>query len=145
MKVVINNQHGGFSLSGKAEKEYLKLKGKRAFFYTQTKYKHRDNKEEWQRVDDSGEENAFMLHTVTKDLGKTTEKICGGKLDQFYFSGREIKRDDKDLIKVVEKFGEEAAGDAASLKIVEIPDGVDWEIGEYDGWEHIAEKHRTWS
>jgi len=30
------------------------------------------------------------------------------------------------------------------LKIVEIPDDVDWEINEDDGSEWIAEKHRTW-
>jgi len=31
------------------------------------------------------------------------------------------------------------------LKIVDIPDGVEWEIEEYDGMEWVAEKHRTWS
>jgi hypothetical protein len=30
------------------------------------------------------------------------------------------------------------------LRIVEIPDGVEWHISEYDGIEHIAENHRTW-
>jgi hypothetical protein len=29
--------------------------------------------------------------------------------------------------------------------VVEIPDGTDYEISEYDGNEHIAEKHRTWA
>ena len=27
----------------------------------------------------------------------------------------------------------------------EIPDDVNWYIAEYDGIEHIAERHRTWS
>jgi len=30
------------------------------------------------------------------------------------------------------------------LRIIEIPDGVEWQIEEYDGDEWIAEKHRTW-
>ena len=30
------------------------------------------------------------------------------------------------------------------LKVVEIPDGVDWEIEEYDGEEWVSEKHRVW-
>lgn len=30
------------------------------------------------------------------------------------------------------------------IKIVDIPDDVEWELCEYDGIEHIAEKHRTW-
>jgi len=33
----------------------------------------------------------------------------------------------------------------ADLKIVEIPDGTNYEIDEYDGNEHVAEVHRTWS
>ena len=36
-------------------------------------------------------------------------------------------------------------GKHATLKIVKIPDGVEWEIEEYDGREWISEKHRTWN
>ena len=32
----------------------------------------------------------------------------------------------------------------ANLKMVEIPDDVEWEIADYDGKEWVAEKHRTW-
>ena len=32
----------------------------------------------------------------------------------------------------------------STLKIIEIPDDVDWIIEEYDGNEWVAEKHRTW-
>ncbi len=32
----------------------------------------------------------------------------------------------------------------SSLKVVEIPDDIDWEIKEYDGMEWVAEKHRIW-
>jgi len=31
------------------------------------------------------------------------------------------------------------------LKIVEVPDDANWYIAEYDGLEHVAERHRTWS
>ena len=34
---------------------------------------------------------------------------------------------------------------AAQGSTVEIPDGVQWEIDEYDGGERVAECHRTWS
>lgn len=54
------------------------------------------------------------------------------------------KRDDADLVAAVETLGEAANGDCASLKVVEIPDGTDWEISEYDGNEHVAQKHATW-
>jgi len=41
--------------------------------------------------------------------------------------------------------GSNADGDHAELKVVEIPDDVEYLIEEYDGLEHIAEAHRTWS
>lgn len=55
-----------------------------------------------------------------------------------------IPRNDPLLVETVETLGEKANGDFAELKIVEIPDDVDWGIQEYDGWEWVAEKHRTW-
>ena len=61
-----------------------------------------------------------------------------------YFSDREIERNDPVLVEIVERLGSEANGRYSDLKIVEIPDDVDWEVMEYDGMEHIAEKHRTW-
>jgi hypothetical protein len=58
----------------------------------------------------------------------------------------EIARDDRMLVNVVENLGSErASGRHASLKVVEIPDGVEWGIAEYDGQEHVAEKHRSWA
>lgn len=61
---------------------------------------------------------------------------------QFY-SG-DIERDDPTLVKVVEDLGSKANGEFAQLDVVEIPDGVNWKIEEYDGMEHVAEIHRTW-
>ena len=57
----------------------------------------------------------------------------------------EMARDDPDLVEIVERLGLKANGNFAQLKIVEIPDGVSWYVSEYDGLEHIAERHRTWS
>ena len=62
-----------------------------------------------------------------------------------YFSYWSIDRDDPHLIQVVEEMGEESYGSYSVLKILEIPDDVKWEIDDYDGREHIAEKHRKWS
>ena len=55
-----------------------------------------------------------------------------------------IDRTDTVLVDVVETLGVEADGNHASLTVVEIPDGISYEIDEYDGVEHIAETHRTW-
>lgn len=54
-------------------------------------------------------------------------------------------RDDPILVRVVEELGEDSWGFLAALKVVEIPDGIDWEISEYDGCETIEESHRSWS
>ena len=55
-------------------------------------------------------------------------------------------RTDPEVIAVIEKLGsEKASGFCARLKVIEIPDGIEWEIDEYDGLETVREKHRSWS
>lgn len=57
-----------------------------------------------------------------------------------------LPRNDPDLIVAVEELGSDADGKHATLKVVEIPDGVEFFVREEDdGTEWIAEKHRTWS
>ena len=57
----------------------------------------------------------------------------------------DIERNDPKLVECVEKLGEEANDMYAKLKVVEIPDDVDWEIDEYDGMECVEEVHRRWT
>jgi len=58
---------------------------------------------------------------------------------------REIERHDPALVVAVEKLGRSADGPNSHLKIVDIPDGVEYIICDDDsGVEWIAEKHRTW-
>jgi hypothetical protein len=45
----------------------------------------------------------------------------------------------------VETLGSAANGWAAELKVVEIPDGIEWYVDDYDGLEVVNEKHRSWS
>ena len=56
----------------------------------------------------------------------------------------ELKRDDPELVRLVETMGQNSYGRYAHLKIVEIPEDVDWILVEYDGMEHVAERHRIW-
>jgi hypothetical protein len=56
-----------------------------------------------------------------------------------------IVRNSRVLVEVVEQLGEAANGKFAELKVVEIPDDVQWQIEDYDGAEWVAEKHRTWN
>lgn len=60
-------------------------------------------------------------------------------------NNRDAYRADPRLIAAIEKVGEEnASGNLADIRIVEIPDDVEWEISEYDGVETVHEKHRSW-
>ena len=56
----------------------------------------------------------------------------------------ELDRTDPILIQVVETLGAEANGRFAKLRIIEIPDDIEWEITEYDGNELVEEIHRKW-
>ena len=50
-----------------------------------------------------------------------------------------------DLIAAIEKIGEKASsGGCAEIEIVDVPDGIEWIINDYDGQESISEQHRSW-
>ena len=76
---------------------------------------------------------------VSKEGLARLEDLTGIKYNQY-----EVPRDLPELIHVVEELGKEADGGFGELKIVEIPDDVEWTIEEYDGLEWVAEKHRVW-
>lgn len=147
-EVVINACFGGFSLSAEAEVAYLARKGKQAFFYIPD----RDSpggygKRDYVRVE-AKDTHSVISHTVmTENIGDRVapDVFWPGDGHPAYWYGGDLERDDPDLVAVVRELGAKASGRFASLSIVEIPDHVQWEIEEYDGLEHVAENHRTWS
>jgi hypothetical protein len=48
-----------------------------------------------------------------------------------------LLRADPVMVRIVETLGKDANGSRANLSIVEIPDGMQYEIDEYDGFESI--------
>jgi len=49
------------------------------------------------------------------------------------------------LVEAVQKLGAKANGLHTTLKIVEIPDDVEWRVDAINGKEVIREKHRVWA
>lgn len=130
MKVVINSCYGGFSLSNKAYAELIKL-GVPLKEYVQQKRDLVTGRYLPEPANDG--EVIFQSTTDFSILGR------------YWDNWTRDNRTHPLLIQVIEQLGtEKASGDCAKLKIVEIPDDVDFEIDEYDGIESIHEKHRSW-
>lgn len=139
MKIVINRCYGGFGLSDKACEMIMKRKGLSCFRYKLTKLEYKDGVNEYTRCE-SFNNNDLFTHYQTIDLGEKVDELPN---ETYWWHGK-IKRTDPDLIAVVEELGDEANGLYAELKIVEIPDNIDWELDNYDGIETIHEVHRSW-
>lgn len=120
-KIVINKCYGGFDLSPEAKLRLYEL-GEKSCLSDAEDY-FGDNLSQFKEK--------TSIRTIFTPDGK-------------YVITTNIARDNPNLIKVVEELGLKANGKFAELKIVEIPDNVEWEIDEYDGMESIHEKHRVW-
>lgn len=133
-QIVINQCFGGFGLSVKATELYLAKKGKTAHWFKCTFLPNNEDKFEpisWEQAED---ELTVLCYT---ELPRT---------DNTAFFASEIPRDDPDLIATVRELPRSVNTRFSNLVIVDdVPDDVDWFIAEYDGLEHVAEKHRTWS
>lgn len=138
-KLVINKCFGGFGLSDAAY-EHLIKQGIPVRAYIQEK-RDPETMRFMREPDNEGEvifdrtltpENLFCDEQHIRLIGRYWETWLGGK------------RDDPRLIAAVESLVEKANGVHAKLVVVEIPDGIEWGIHEYDGMEHVEETHRTW-
>jgi hypothetical protein len=118
VKIVINTCFGGFSLSEEANQMLFDKKS--------IKYEKQD----------SGYSLIGPKYFQAGHLGD----------NDYYLSTYDLHRDraDPDLVAVVELLGKKADSWSSELKVVEVPDDVQWHINEYDGLEHVAEDHRTW-
>jgi len=121
MKVVINRKYGGFGLSDKAVEACVTLG-----MTVANEYAGEDaiDKVDFYRARGIGCERYYSTHESDNAF-----------------------RCDPRLVQVVEQLGEEANGDFAHLKVVDIPfDTTDgWEIKDYDGMERVEEIHKCWS
>lgn len=147
MKVVINKCYGGFGISLEgcrwmAERGH-ELAKKDVADYEEELRRFEHYKKHGILPDGSGDEGLRRFRTGIFDIN-----IKYGKLPDFHCS-HEYERHDPLLVACVEALGGEhrkgASGEYSELAVVEIPDGVEYQIEEYDGKEWIAERHQTWS
>jgi len=138
MKIVINTCWGGFGLSVAGEEEYLRRSG---------------------RIEkctcDVTLPDTILLgsHDFGCAVYETGEKMVAESWTGVEWQADDTAyedmysqafRADSILVAMVEEDSSLYGSSHAQLKVVEIPDGVEWQIKDYDGMEHIAEKHRIW-
>ena len=79
---------------------------------------------------------------ISELAGNKYRELAGVAASDYFW---ELQRDCKYLVQTVLELGTLANTTHSQLKVVEIPDGIEWTIHEYDGCEWVAEAHRTWS
>jgi len=126
MEIVINSCYGGFGVSINVLKELYKMKS--------SCIKIVPIKEYFKDYPDKNSIIKFHEHLKIKN----NIIMLDDKDDNTI-------RVNKDLIKIIKKLRKKADGEYAELKIIKIPNNIEWAIEEYDGFEYITEKHRTWN
>jgi hypothetical protein len=142
VKIAINRKIGGFQISIWGCLEILKAQGIDGVAYVL--YIENDRMV-CKRYDANTYNNeSFLISTL--DQGDSFDED-DFDYDYYYCSWGDNHdyRIDPILIDLAERFPDKIAYTPNSIKVVEIPDGVDWEINESDdGYEWIAEKSRKW-
>ena len=133
MKVVINKCYGGFGLSDAAYEKLIE--------YGVPVQKYVEQKR--------GANGLYEKEPANEGEVLFDRTLSGDRLDvKFYGRYWETwlgsNRTHPLLIRVVEELGDKASGRFGELVVIEIPDGIEWEISDYDGIETIEELHRTW-
>jgi hypothetical protein len=136
-QIVINSCFGGFSISPVAAlwlfehgmKEIMHAVDE---WFGGDKNSYRASLEAWKNYLLGDPEVVFSVTPFSPD-------------EKFVLEVRPAQRDHPLLVQCVKELGERAFGCYSELKIIEIPDDIEWEIEEYDGKEWVSEKHRTWA
>ena len=137
MKVILNKCYGGFGVSQEAYELYAKKKGIEIFSY---KLECRNDKPIYRKTDTG---SSILTHVFTKDFGDYVE-LSDDNSEKYILELRGNHREDPVLIEVVEELGERANSPFSKLVVVDIPDGMEYEIDEYDGLETLHQKVKKW-
>lgn len=149
MKVVISRCYGGFGLSNEALDRLHELGFEGIATPIDEYFPEKKDPTEWDIAHGKNatlEANAEYRKTGKFPEGHYFSMLLSKDFKFVLYAGRmeDKQRSDPRLVAIVEELGERANSEFANLVVVEIPDGVDYVIKEYDGFEHVAEDHRTW-
>jgi len=133
MKVILNKCYGGFGVSVEGYELYCKKKGATANWYERIGNK----------LVKSEDPNHMFVYCFIKDIGNNVE-YSKDTFDKYHIYLDDEHREDPVLIEVVEELGENANGRYSELVVVDIPDGLDYVIDEYDGIETLHERVKCW-
>jgi hypothetical protein len=136
-KVILNKCFGGFDVSKEAYMLYAKKKGLTLYLY-ESEFVNR--KFIYKKVND---DNSIFRYYFIKDMGDNVE-ISNEDYEKYCLYLKDEHREDPILIEVVEELGEKASGRFGNLKVVEIPDDLEYVIDEYDGIETLHQKVEEW-
>lgn len=118
MKVAINKCYGGFVLSNAAHERLIAL----------------------------GVPHYAKWDEIPKNEEPYVVDYNGFGEDKYASNFRDYtKRNHPLLIQAIEELGEDkSSGMFGEIRVIEIPDDIEFEIDDYDGIESIHEKHRSW-
>lgn len=152
MKIVINKCYGGYGLSIPALMRLIELKSETVESFSPKKYYGGENekyrkKDEWQERWNEDFSSRYK-HLNGDWWANDNYTLVYNKKENLLYSDesrhKEEMRTNPILVKVVEELGEKANGWGAELRVIDLPEGIEYEIDDYDGIETVRERHRSW-
>lgn len=138
-KVILNKCCGGFNVSKEAYELYANKKGLKLYLY---KSDYINGKWIYKKVTANDSDSISNTYFI-KDMGNNVE-ISDEDYEKYSLYLDDGYREDSTLIEVIEELEEKASGIYGDLKIVEIPDNLDYVIDDYYGIETLHEKVKEW-
>lgn len=150
-KVIINKCFGGYGFEPFTIQKYAEANGVKLFWYTRDyNYDAGHLKEKWDKTTVSEIEKSEDLHMgnwpLVEDMGDSFFFEWGGEaFDRLVYKlpPKEESRTDPVLIGIIEKYGDKNRYGCHAPTAIEVPDGVEWIVDEYDGMESLHEAHRV--
>lgn len=136
MKLAINTRYGGFNISQKGMLEIAKRKGLKVYPYVNDpNYSMREDRYMKRNLVHS---EVPFIYYLLQDVGDKFEgNIYSDDLYWRFNPSEYENRTDSELIATIEHLGDDANGRYADIEVVEIPDGFDYKITDYDGVETV--------